>query len=52
MSIDITTWLIQAIELIANGTVDRLEKGNVIVYKCGKIIRIDVKGELQDAEIH
>lgn len=46
MNSDIATWLIQAVGLIANGMVDRLEKGNVIVYKCGKIIRIDVKGEL------
>lgn len=52
MNIDIANWIIQAVGLVANGMADRLEKGDVIVYKCGKIVRIDVKGDLQDAEIH
>lgn len=38
-----TQWIAQAVEIINQGIADKLEKGNVIVYKCGKIIRIDVK---------
>jgi len=38
-------WLEKAIDTIKSGIADKLEKGNVTVYKCGKIIRIDIKGE-------
>ena len=38
-----TQWIAQAVEIIKQGIADKLERGNVIVYKCGKIIRIDVK---------
>lgn len=36
-------WLKKAIDAIKTGLCDKLEKGSVIVYKCGKIIRIDIK---------
>ena len=36
-------WIIQAIEVIKTGIANRLEKDNVIIYRCGKIIRIDIK---------
>lgn len=42
MNID-AEWIIKAIEIIKSGIADRLDKENVIVYRCGKIIRIDVK---------
>lgn len=36
-------WLNTAIEIIKSGIANRLEKDNIIVYRCGKIIRIDIK---------
>lgn len=36
-------WLEQAVENIAKGFANKLVKGNTTVYKCGTIIRIDVK---------
>ena len=36
-------WIIKAIELIRSGIANRLEKDNVIIYRCGKVIRIDIK---------
>lgn len=33
----------KAIEVIKSGICDRFDIGNIIVYKCGTIIRIDVK---------
>ena len=36
-------WLLSAIEAIKNGVADKLEKGNITIYKCGKIVRIDIK---------
>lgn len=33
----------QAVEVVKSGICDRCDIGNVIVYKCGKIIRIDIK---------
>lgn len=38
-----TEWIIQAIEVIKTGIANRLDKDNVTVYRCGKIIRIDIK---------
>lgn len=36
-------WIIKAIEVIEAGIANRLEKDNVTIYRCGKIIRIDIK---------
>lgn len=36
-------WIVKAIEVIKTGIANRLEKDNVIIYRCGKIIRIDIK---------
>ncbi len=36
-------WILKAIETVKSGLCENLEKGNVTVYKCGKIIRIDIK---------
>ena len=36
-------WLEQAITAIENGLAVKLEKDNIVVYRCGTIIRIDVK---------
>lgn len=38
-------WLSKAIETIKSGFVNKVEKDNIVIYKCGKIIRIDIKGE-------
>lgn len=34
----------KAIDVIKSGICNRCDIGDVIVYKCGTIIRIDVKG--------
>lgn len=36
-------WIIQAINAIKSGLAAKLEKDGVTIYKCGKIIRIDIK---------
>lgn len=36
-------WITKAVKLIEDGIVDKLEKDNITVYRCGKIIRIDIK---------
>ena len=36
-------WLNKAIEVISSGIASRLTKDDVTVYKCGEIIRIDIK---------
>lgn len=36
-------WLIKAIETIKSGIADKLEKGNIVVYRVQNIIRIDIK---------
>lgn len=36
-------WLVEAIKIVKSGFVDRLDKDNIIVYKCGTIIRVDIK---------
>lgn len=39
-----TEWLQKAIEAITNGIADKLEKGNIKVYRVGAgLIRIDIK---------
>lgn len=40
-------WIVKAISVIKNGLAQKLEKDGVIVYKCGKIIRIDIKDTLE-----
>ena len=42
MIIDIN-WLNRAIKTIKDGVANKIEKDNIVVYKCGKIIRIDIK---------
>lgn len=41
-------WLEQAITAIENGLGTKLEKDNIVVYRCGTIIRIDIKGVFKD----
>lgn len=36
-------WIVQAVNAIKSGLAAKLEKDGVAVYKCGKIIRIDIK---------
>ena len=36
-------WILKAEEAVKSGLCEKLEKGNITVYKCGKIIRIDIK---------
>lgn len=36
-------WIVQAVNAIKSGLAAKLEKDGVTVYKCGKIIRIDIK---------
>ena len=38
-----TEWLAQAVEVVQKGLCSRLEKDNITVYRCGKIIRVDIK---------
>lgn len=38
-------WIVKAVEIIKSGVADRLDKDGVIVYRCGKIIRIDIKDQ-------
>lgn len=38
-----TEWLKQALTVITNGTAEKLCKDNVTVYRCGCIIRVDIK---------
>ena len=40
-------WIIKAVETIKRGLCDKLEKDNIIVYRCGKTIRVDIKGEVE-----
>ena len=43
-------WIAWAINTVKSGKVQKLEQNGVIVYSCGKIIRIDVKLETEVAE--
>lgn len=39
-----TEWIKKAVETIASGIADKLEKGNIKVYRVGAgLIRIDIK---------
>lgn len=42
MFIDVK-WLNTMIELINEGMINKAEKDNITIYKCGKLIRIDIK---------
>lgn len=35
----------ELIDLVKTGAVKHVEKDNVIIYKCGNIVRIDIKQE-------
>lgn len=41
-------WILKAMETIKSGLCEKLEKGNITVYKCGKIIRIDIKNAFEN----
>ena len=43
-------WLAQAVNAIKSGLAQKLEKDGVTVYACGKIIRVDIKQEVEVAE--
>lgn len=43
-------WIVKAIDTIKSGLCQRLEKDGVIVYQCGKIIRIDIKENVEVVE--
>lgn len=36
-------WIVKAVEAIKSGLCEKLENGDITVYKCGTIIRIDIK---------
>lgn len=36
-------WLQRALDTIRSGVVDKLSKGNVMVYRVKNVIRIDIK---------
>lgn len=40
---ELAEWIVKAIETIKSGIADKLEKGNVKVYRVVNIIRIDYK---------
>lgn len=43
-------WIIRAVNDIKSGFFKRLEKDGVVVYQCGTIIRIDIKGNINIGE--
>lgn len=43
----ISDWIANAIKIIESGVADRLEIGKAVAYRCGNIIRIDVKAAKQ-----
>lgn len=43
-------WIVQAVNVIKSGLAQKLEKDGVIIYKCGKIIRIDIKENIEVEE--
>lgn len=42
---ELCEWLNKAIPIIKNGIANRLDKDGCILYKCGTIIRLDIKFE-------
>lgn len=43
-------WIVQAVNAIKIGLATKLEKYGVTVYKCGTIIRIDIKETMEVEE--
>lgn len=43
-------WIVQSVNAIKNGIAQKLEKDGVIIYSCGKIIRIDIKETVEVEE--
>lgn len=43
MNIELSEWIVKAIEIIKNGIAEKLEKDNIKIYRVKNIIRIDVK---------
>ena len=43
----ICDWLNEAIPLVKNGTANRLEKYGCVLYKCGTVIRLDIKNQFE-----
>lgn len=43
MTEELAQWIVKAIETIKSGVAEKLEKGNIKVYRVINIIRIDVK---------
>ncbi|MCD8372020.1 MAG: hypothetical protein LUD27_01820 [Clostridia bacterium] len=43
-------WIVQAVNAIKSGFVQKLEKDGVTVYACGRIIRIDIKNDVEIKE--
>lgn len=42
-----SNWIVFAVNTIKSGYVDKMEKDGVTVYSCGKIIRIDIKKDVE-----
>ena len=36
-------WIVKAVETVKSGLCNKLKKGNILVYKCATVIRIDIK---------
>ena len=43
-------WIIKAVSAIKSGLAQKLEKDGVIVYSCGKVIRVDIKETVEVEE--
>ena len=43
-------WIIEALRMIAKGQTDKVTKNNLSMYKCGKIIRLDMKNMIDEDE--
>lgn len=43
-------WIALAVQAIKSGLAKKLEKDGVTVYSCGKIIRIDIKEDVEIIE--
>lgn len=41
-------WLEKAIETVRTGVAEKLTKGDVTVYICGSVIRIDIKVKVSE----
>lgn len=40
-------WIEAVVDLVRNGVIDKAEKDGITIYRCGKIIRIDIKGDVK-----